>query len=155
MHTGKNVKCVYVILGLAMLSAAGCGGARLDLLPSVTIMEDVQGEKITLYKGAYSIELDQTPSDIVEIAWNAINQSKKRWNNQFIAGKIDQPAYQAKIALIDKLAEQVAKTLGRRKGWFSGRTPEQRAEAEARLIIEIFDKLKQIDSSSAPGDARS
>ena len=134
--------CMWLFLGT--IFAGGCSGVTFQLEPTIRMVEDEEGNKITTYTGKYTFELDQPPSDIMEIAWNNMNELKELWNDEFKDGDIDEETYEAKIKEIRELAQHVAGKLGIRGGWGSGLTPKKRALVEATLIIEIFDRIDKI-----------
>jgi len=143
MRIPRTLKPAAVMGLLVALGAAGCGGT-LELIPAIVVIKDAEGEQIVMYRGGPKIELDHAPSDILQIAWDAINDYKDDLNDRYAAEKLSKDQFEEKLAEIDTLAQDVGGMIGVISGIFSGRSDEQRALAEARAIIEIFDRLAKI-----------
>ncbi len=131
-----------IVLGLAMLGT-GCGGT-LQLIPTVVVSENEEGDRIIMKKSGFIINLRHKPSDILDIAWAAVNNYKDDLNDRYTDGKIKKSYFEEKIKEIDELAMEVGNRIGKKGGWLSGMSDEERSEKEAKAIIEIWDRLKKI-----------
>ena len=131
-----------IVLGLAMLGT-GCGGT-LQLIPTVVVLENEEGDRIIMEKSGFTINLAHKPSDILDIAWAAVNNYKDDLNDRYADGKIKKSYFEEKVKEIDELAQDVSKRIGKKKGFFSGMSDEVRSVKEAKAIIEIWDRLKKI-----------